>query len=63
MAASLSTLATRCTATAAATATALGGGVTTADVQQLALMLAVLALRPGDSVPILVLAQSNLLPQ
>lgn len=63
MAASLTILATRCTATAAATATALGGGVTTTDVQQLALILAALALRPGDSIPLLGIAQSNILPQ
>ena len=63
MAANLSTLGTRMTATAAATATALGGGVTTTDVQQLALLMQVMALRPGDAVPLLALAQSNLNPQ
>lgn len=63
MAASLSTLATRASATAAATATAMGGGITTADVQQLAALLTVMALRPGEVYPLISLASANLIPQ
>lgn len=55
----LTQAATRMAATAAATATAMASGTTTAEVQALAKVLAVMALRPGDSVTILELALST----
>lgn len=52
----LSNLATRMNATAAATAAALGGTVVTADVTALAAVLNALAVNPGMSIPLLGLA-------
>jgi hypothetical protein len=46
MAQKFSTFGAQCTTNAAATATALGGGITTADVQALGAMMTALALKP-----------------
>lgn len=64
MAATLSTLVTRITASTPATiATAFGGGVTAADITDLQKLLTVMALRPGDTLPLMALGQCGLLPQ
>jgi hypothetical protein len=47
----LSTIATQCTANAAAVATALGGGIVTSDVTALGSVLMLLALSPDLMVP------------
>lgn len=55
----LSQAAVRMQATAAATATAMASGTTTAEVQALAKLLAVMALRPGESVQLMKVALST----
>ena len=63
MAASISNVVDRITiATPAAIATALGGVITAQDVTELRKLLAVMALRPGESVPLMSLAGCGLLP-
>jgi len=64
MAASLSTLVARITASTPATiATAFGGGVTAADITDLQKLLTVLALRPDITYPPMSLGSCGLLPQ
>lgn len=63
MAVSLTTLVTRITAsTPAAIATAFGGGVAAADITELQKLLAAMALRPGETIPLLGVAGSALQP-
>jgi hypothetical protein len=63
MAVSLSTLVTRITAgTPATIATAFGGTVTAADITELQKLLTVMALRPGEAIPLMGLSQCALLP-
>lgn len=64
MAVSLTTLGTRMTAaTAAAVATAVGGGTTADEITALIQLLTVMGARPGESVPLLKLTgNSNLTP-
>lgn len=49
----LSNLATRLNATAAAVATAAGGTVVTSDIVALAALLTAMALRPGEAIPLM----------
>jgi hypothetical protein len=49
--AKLSTIATQCTANAAAIATAMGGGIVTSDVTALGAVLACYALSPDLTIP------------
>lgn len=64
MAATLSTLVTRITASTPATiAAAFGGSVVTADITELQKLLAAMALRPGETIPLMGVSQCALLPQ
>lgn len=55
----LSQAAVRMAATAAATATAMASGTTTAEVQALAKIIAVMALYPGEAIPLMERALST----
>ncbi len=64
MAVSLSTLVTRITASTPATiATAFGGTVAASDITELQKLLTAMALRPGETVPLMAISQCALLPQ
>ncbi len=64
MAATLSTLVTRITASTPATiATAFGGSVVAADITELQKLLTAMALRPGETIPLMQISQCALLPQ
>ena len=57
--ATLAQIATRLNATAAATATAMASGTTTAEVQALAKIISVMALYPSESITIMERALST----
>jgi hypothetical protein len=55
----LSQAATRISANAAAVATAMAGGTTTAEATALSKLLAAMALRPGEAIPLLEVSLST----
>lgn len=58
----LNQAATRIAANAAAVATAMAGGTTTAEASALATLLATMTLRPGEATPLLRLAMDGNTP-
>lgn len=64
MAVSLSTLVARITASTPATiATAFGGGVVASDITELQKLLSTMAIRPGETLPLMGVASCALIPQ